>query len=542
MALPKAVQGAWRKGQEITWLDGDGNPEDLTGTTITGLIKSKAAGTRPIVGALTITDAEAGQFTWAYDEDDVSAPGTFRVQFTSTINGVPHKTFTDDWVVERSLSLADNPPVVPPSYVAIPPEHAAWLEDEIEALSNVEEGELLEKGAGDNSQGSGYFSTTSLRKNNYTAVAAPTVNDDTADGYAPGSVWVDVSNDNAYVCVDASAGAAVWVETTQAGVPSLTLNNLLLVDPTGELPDSYATVGEAMAAASSGDIIYVVGDTMEQAITCVDGVTVIVPPGVTVYTEDVLDPGNPAVYGLFHIGSGVTVTFAGGGRMVEYTGNASISVDHAMGTAVINDLTLECGLDGFGAYALFGVAGSTIKATNLRLSDPNNFGGDLIYAGGPLSSGSYFVNVFSDGGLVDCGSVWTDAKFYHCTALDAPISTNVRYEDGNYSNIIAGHTRQPGAYKILLTQTGTAAPTVTTLINHTGLTFTWSRLTTGQYRAIPSTVLSAAKTFIMLAGTTTQARAYVDGSGHIQVRTFNSSGTAADAILDNTGLLVEVYP
>jgi hypothetical protein len=51
-------------------------------------------------------------------------------------------------------------------------------------------------------------------KNNLSASAAPTVNDDTDDGYAPGSIWVDTTGDEAYRCVDATAGAAVWLNTT----------------------------------------------------------------------------------------------------------------------------------------------------------------------------------------------------------------------------------------------------------------------------------------------------------------------------------------
>lgn len=51
---------------------------------------------------------------------------------------------------------------------------------------------------------------TPARLHKYDATAAPTVGDDTADGYAVGSFWCDVTNDQAYVCLDASAGAAVW--------------------------------------------------------------------------------------------------------------------------------------------------------------------------------------------------------------------------------------------------------------------------------------------------------------------------------------------
>lgn len=43
------------------------------------------------------------------------------------------------------------------------------------------------------------------------ATVAPTANDDVNDGYAVGSLWVNVTNDTYYICVDATAGAAVWV-------------------------------------------------------------------------------------------------------------------------------------------------------------------------------------------------------------------------------------------------------------------------------------------------------------------------------------------
>lgn len=51
-------------------------------------------------------------------------------------------------------------------------------------------------------------------KNNFVATAAPTVNDDSDDGYSVGSVWIDVTNDEAYRLLDATVGAAVWVNTT----------------------------------------------------------------------------------------------------------------------------------------------------------------------------------------------------------------------------------------------------------------------------------------------------------------------------------------
>lgn len=63
---------------------------------------------------------------------------------------------------------------------------------------------------------------TSLAKNNLSAVAAPTVNDDSADGYSIGSRWIDTSGQEEYVCISPALGAAVWKGTTTGGGSGIT--------------------------------------------------------------------------------------------------------------------------------------------------------------------------------------------------------------------------------------------------------------------------------------------------------------------------------
>ena len=55
--------------------------------------------------------------------------------------------------------------------------------------------------------GAGAYTTV---KSNMGAAVAPTVDDDTGDGYGVGSSWFDTTADKAYVCLDNSSGAAVW--------------------------------------------------------------------------------------------------------------------------------------------------------------------------------------------------------------------------------------------------------------------------------------------------------------------------------------------
>jgi hypothetical protein len=64
--------------------------------------------------------------------------------------------------------------------------------------------------------------TWSAIKHNLAASVAPTVNEDSADGYAVAAVWIDTTADKTYVCVDATEGAAVWNGTSVGTLGSLT--------------------------------------------------------------------------------------------------------------------------------------------------------------------------------------------------------------------------------------------------------------------------------------------------------------------------------
>lgn len=45
------------------------------------------------------------------------------------------------------------------------------------------------------------------------ATSAPAVTNDIDEGYQVSSRWIDVTADKEYVCVDNTAGAAVWKQT-----------------------------------------------------------------------------------------------------------------------------------------------------------------------------------------------------------------------------------------------------------------------------------------------------------------------------------------
>ena len=51
-------------------------------------------------------------------------------------------------------------------------------------------------------------------QNNLAASTAPAVSNDDSEGYAVNSIWLDTTGNEAYRCLDASTGAAVWIKTT----------------------------------------------------------------------------------------------------------------------------------------------------------------------------------------------------------------------------------------------------------------------------------------------------------------------------------------
>lgn len=61
-------------------------------------------------------------------------------------------------------------------------------------------------------------------KFNLSGSTAPTANDDSGSGYSVGSRWIDVTNDEEYVCLDATSTAAVWEKTTSVDLESTDMN------------------------------------------------------------------------------------------------------------------------------------------------------------------------------------------------------------------------------------------------------------------------------------------------------------------------------
>ena len=87
-------------------------------------------------------------------------------------------------------------------------------------------------------------------QNKYNATTAPTVNDDANDGYSVLSEWADVTADKAYVCLDATVGAAVWSESSSE-LAGMSITNdgtkTTMLAPAGD----YLRIGDAGVTSHS---------------------------------------------------------------------------------------------------------------------------------------------------------------------------------------------------------------------------------------------------------------------------------------------------
>lgn len=106
---------------------------------------------------------------------------------------------------------------------------------------------------------------------NYNATTAPTATDDGASGYAPGSRWVDVTNDKAYICLDASVGAAVWIEVMKRGDYDEDADGLIDAAHGGTELDSSASNGIPHISAGVWNVLNRLSPGADSELTIATG-------------------------------------------------------------------------------------------------------------------------------------------------------------------------------------------------------------------------------------------------------------------------------
>nr|QNO41547.1 hypothetical protein MPGNBCFJ_00011 [Methanosarcinales archaeon ANME-2c ERB4]QNO42061.1 hypothetical protein NIICAKKE_00011 [Methanosarcinales archaeon ANME-2c ERB4]QNO42292.1 hypothetical protein OEDCDHIP_00009 [Methanosarcinales archaeon ANME-2c ERB4]QNO42451.1 hypothetical protein LBOOMNCC_00004 [Methanosarcinales archaeon ANME-2c ERB4]QNO42681.1 hypothetical protein GKPKHNMI_00003 [Methanosarcinales archaeon ANME-2c ERB4] len=124
------------------------------------------------------------------------------------------------------VQLSDQGSIIKTAYEA---EANAYTDTKNTTLASLDANALLDS---DFAAAEGFMRKTGAGayeaiKTNMSAAVTPTVNEDSGDGYAVGSRWFDTTADKEYVCLDATVGAAVWIETTGGGGGGVTAHSAL---------------------------------------------------------------------------------------------------------------------------------------------------------------------------------------------------------------------------------------------------------------------------------------------------------------------------
>lgn len=102
------------------------------------------------------------------------------------------------------------------------------------------------------------------KKSNRTATTDPTVGDDSGDGYDVGSIWVNTTSDEVFICADSSSGAAVWQSSAGGSVPTWAQTLASGSSSGGTDPlisDGDSIVGEDNGAGDGGNIPITAGSS-----------------------------------------------------------------------------------------------------------------------------------------------------------------------------------------------------------------------------------------------------------------------------------------
>ena len=340
-------------------------------------------GTAPTISALTATGlfthngaevvapnamgALAIDVTLLLNTKSISADSTFTFSATATTNSFfsLHLTNTDTAghaiTIPSSYSMQRNTAIT--SFV-IPASSQLWLTWRYD---------------GSTYRLSGEPGTAGL--NNLAATTNPGVGDDSADGYGPGSIWVNTSTPAAFICITAGAGAADWNQIDAGGGGSGTVTNT-----GGNLTSNSVVLGAGTVDAKV--VAGIVTDGTSKLTLGVAGTSVgsiglnnatsgqitIAPPTGALGTVTVTVPAaTDTLVNLAGTQSLSNKTFVApalgtpaSGVVTNLTGTASININGTVGATTPAAGTFTTLVAGSATSLLLGTAGTAVGSVGFR--------------------------------------------------------------------------------------------------------------------------------------------------------------------------------
>ena len=205
-------------------------------------------------------------------------------------------------------------------------------------------------------------------KTNLSASADPTTGDDSDDGYSVGSRWENTTDDREFVCLDATAAAAVWLRTTGSTIPEKTPVNAVASQGTISLSgvpnavETFVIEGTTFTwvAASPGPYEVLIGAT---AAACCTNILTHVTPALSTCACSagagdtvIVTAGTKGT-----AGNSIVLTEASTNMTVDGTGTLGATtsgVDGTVGEA--NELCADA------TYLYHAIAANTISDVNWR--------------------------------------------------------------------------------------------------------------------------------------------------------------------------------
>ena len=344
-------------------------------------------------------------------------------------------------------------------------------------------------------------------KNNTTATSVPGVGDDSADGYAPGSIWENTSTGRIYICVGNNSGAAVWRELVQVtslnAILPVSNNSVDIGSSSLRFQDLFLSGGiSASGNAAVGGTLTLTGGTALNSTLTVTGVTAL-NGGLTMDSNkftvantsgNVATAGTLTVTGATALNGGLTMdsdkfTVANTSGNVATAGTLAVTgtsaftgVVTANAGVVVDNITIDgTEIDLSSGDLTLDVAGDIIlnaDGGDISLQDGSatfgsltNSGGNLVVKGGTTAAATFTGANVDFAGTVDVtGALTADSTvavagvLSPATHVDMPDNAKIKlgtgddatlYHDGTNSYL----TNATGALKIS-TETSGGAVTI----------------------------------------------------------------------------------
>ena len=219
-------------------------------------------------------------------------------------------------------------------------------------------------------------------KHKIDATTAPGTSDDSSSGYGPGSIWIDVTNDKAYVLVDATVANAVWFQISTSsyidaiGALSPVDSNIIVGNGTTWVAESGATARTSLGLGTGDSPQFTsielgaATDTtisrVSAGVIAVEGVNVLLSSNIGT-TVQAFDTELAALAGLTSAADKLPYfTGSGTAGLADFTTFGRSIIDDASASAARTTLGLVIGTDVQAQDAeLSALAGLTSAADSL---------------------------------------------------------------------------------------------------------------------------------------------------------------------------------